>query len=197
MKQTVAVIKYNAGNVQSVLFALGRYNVVAILTDDHETIRSADKVLFPGVGEASTTMNYLKQRGLHTLIPTLKQPVLGICLGLQLLCTHSEENSTDCLNIVPIQVKRFLSSEGHKVPHMGWNQLKINPDSWLPSSLNNEYCYFVHSFYAELSPFTSAKSEYGMEFTSVVNKDNFYATQFHVEKSGPIGLKILETFLAI
>ena len=126
MRQTVAIIKYNAGNVQSVLFALEKYNVHAILTDDHEIIKAADKVLFPGVGEASTTMNYLKQKGLNTLIPSLKQPVLGICLGLQLMCTHTEENNTDCLGILPIQVKRFEVSDGHKVPHMGWNQLKIS-----------------------------------------------------------------------
>lgn len=197
MRQTVAIIKYNAGNVQSVLFALEKYNVHAILTDDHEIIKAADKVLFPGVGEASTTMNYLMEKGLHTLIPGLKQPVLGICLGLQLMCTHTEENNTDCLGILPIQVKRFQASDGYKVPHMGWNQLKISPDSWLPASLNSEYCYFVHSYFAELSHFTSASTEFGIEFTSVINKDNFYATQFHVEKSGPVGLRILETFLSI
>lgn len=197
MKQTVAVIKYNAGNVQSVLFALERYNVLPVLTDNPETIRSADKVLFPGVGEASTTMNYLRQRGLDSLISGLQQPVLGICLGLQLMCTHSEENNTDCLGILPIEVKKFNSFDGHKVPHMGWNQLKINSNSWLPKRLNNEYCYFVHSYYAQMSPHTAASTEYGVEFTSVVKKDNFYATQFHVEKSGPIGLKIVETFLSI
>ena len=193
----IAVIKYNAGNIRSVLNALNRLGVESILTDDVAAIQKAERVIFPGVGEASTTMNYLIEKGLHTLIPGLKQPVLGICLGLQLMCTHTEENNTDCLGILPIQVKRFQASDGYKVPHMGWNQLKISPDSWLPASLNSEYCYFVHSYFAELSHFTSASTEFGIEFTSVINKDNFYATQFHVEKSGPVGLRILETFLSI
>ncbi|MEP7266332.1 MAG: imidazole glycerol phosphate synthase subunit HisH [Saprospiraceae bacterium] len=195
MRQTVAVIDYNAGNVQSVMFALERYPVLATLTSDHAVIAAADKVLFPGVGEASTTMKFLKDRNLHHLIPSLKQPVLGICLGLQLMCTHSEENNTDCLHILPVQVKKFDSSTGLKVPHMGWNQIELNSNSWIDHSLDNQYVYFVHSYYAELNEYTIASTHYGLPFSSIIQKDNFYATQFHVEKSGLVGLKILESFL--
>lgn len=195
MKQTIAVINYNAGNVQSVLYALEKFNVNAVLTDDHASIQSADKVLFPGVGEASTTMSFLKQRGLDELIPSLKQPVLGICLGLQLLCAHSEENDTTCLGILPINVKKFAVQDGIKVPHMGWNQISLKPNHWIHQNLNDEYVYFVHSYFAELSAYTIGVTDYSLPFSSIIQKDNFYATQFHVEKSGPIGLKILESFL--
>ena len=197
MKQSVAVINYNAGNVQSVLYALEKFNVDAILTDDHTIIESADKVLFPGVGEASTTMNFLKQKGLDELIPSLKQPVLGICLGLQLLCLHSEENDTTCLGILPVQVKKFKIQQGTKVPHMGWNQISLMANHWISESLNNEYVYFVHSYYAELSANTIGVTDYSLPFSSIIQKDNFYATQFHVEKSGPVGLQILDSFLRL
>ncbi len=195
MKQTIAVIDYNAGNVQSVMFALEKFEIDAILTDDHKIISTADKVLFPGVGEASTTMKFLKDRGLDTLIPSLQQPVLGICLGLQLLCTHSEENDTTCLGILPVQVKRFIPHNGLKVPHMGWNQIHLTENHWISNELKNQYVYFVHSYYAELNEYAIGITDYGIKFASIIQKDNFYATQFHLEKSGPIGLKILESFL--
>ncbi|HNR06807.1 MAG TPA: imidazole glycerol phosphate synthase subunit HisH [Saprospiraceae bacterium] len=196
MKQKIAVIDYNAGNVQSVLFALERFDVAAVLTRDPDEIRKADKVLFPGVGEASTTMGFLRARGFDQLIPGLTQPVLGICLGLQLLCEHSEENDTACLGILPVKVKRFVAtSHEFKIPHMGWNQLELNQQDWLAPSMDRQYVYFVHSYYAELNPYTVASCTYCQPFSAVIHKDNFYATQFHVEKSGPVGLKILETFL--
>ena len=198
MKQKIAVIDYNAGNVQSVLFALERYDVDAVLTRDADKILNADKVLFPGVGEASTTMAFLKSFGFHELIPQLKQPVLGICLGLQLMCTHSEENNTACLDILPADVKKFSAGNGlFKVPHMGWNQIQFDHSSWIPSALNGQYVYFVHSYYAEVNPYTIAQCEYEVPFSAIIEKDNFFATQFHVEKSGPIGLKILESFLKL
>lgn len=198
MRQKIAVIDYNAGNVQSVMYALEKFDVDAVLTRDAAIISGADKVLFPGVGEASTTMSFLKSLGFDQLIPELKQPVLGICLGLQLLCTHSEENDTKCLNILPAEVKKFSTRNGlFKVPHMGWNQIGFDHSSWLPDALNGQYVYFVHSYYAELNPFTIAQCEYEVPFSAVIEKDNFFATQFHVEKSGPVGLKILEAFLKI
>ncbi len=198
MKQNIAVIDYNAGNVQSVMHALERYPIHAVLTRDADEIIKADKVLFPGVGEASTTMAFLKSLGLHHLIPELKQPVLGICLGLQLLCTHSEENDTTCLGILPVNVKKFSTQGGlFKVPHMGWNQIELRNSSWIPSSIDGQYVYFVHSYYAEINPFTIAQCVYAEPFSAIIQKDNFFATQFHVEKSGPVGLKILESFLNI
>jgi imidazole glycerol-phosphate synthase subunit HisH len=198
MKQKIAVIDYNAGNVQSVMYALDRYEVDAILTRDPEVIMKADKVLFPGVGEASTTMTFLKSFGFDSLIPVLKQPVLGICLGLQLLCTHSEENDTTCLDILPAKVKKFSTGNGlFKVPHMGWNQIEFEHSSWIPSDLNGQYVYFVHSYYATLNPYTIAQCDYEVPFSAIIERDNFFATQFHVEKSGPVGLKILESFLKI
>lgn len=196
MKQKIAVIDYNAGNVQSVLFALERFEVHAVLTRDPDEIRKADKVLFPGVGEASTTMQFLRAREFDQLIPQLTQPVLGICLGLQLLCEHSEENDTTCLGILPVKVKKFVAnSHEYKIPHMGWNQLEIVKTDWVASSFDRQYVYFVHSYYAELNPYTIAACTYCQPFSAIIHKDNFFATQFHVEKSGPVGLKILETFL--
>lgn len=198
MKQKIAVVDYNAGNVQSVMYALDRFDVEAILTRDPDEIYNADKVLFPGVGEASSTMKFLKSFDLDDLLPQLKQPMLGICLGLQLMCAHSEENNTDCLNILPVQVKRFIApAPEHKIPHMGWNQLEIIRHDWIPASLQGQYVYFVHSYYAELNEYTIAQCDYGQNFSAIIRKDNFYATQFHVEKSGPVGLKILEAFLKI
>jgi len=145
-----AIIKYNAGNVQSVLFAMERLGYEAVLTDDHEQIRSADKVIFPGVGEANTTMRYLKRKGLDKLIRSLEQPVLGICLGMQLLCNHSEENDTNCLGIIPHEVKRFIPDITGKVPHMGWNSIALLPNRTFPNdSLDGDYFYFVHSYYVD------------------------------------------------
>jgi len=190
----IAVIKYNAGNIRSVAFALERLNIDFEITDNSEKIKSADKVIFPGVGEASSTMKYLREKKLDQLIINLKQPVLGICLGMQLMCKHSEENDTPCLGIFDEQVKKFVATKGEKVPHMGWNSLqKIN--DWLPSSLENQFVYFVHSFYVPINAFTSASTEYIGTFSSAMRRENFYAAQFHPEKSAEVGKIVLESFL--
>jgi glutamine amidotransferase len=191
----IAIIDYNAGNVQSVLFALERLGANAVLTSDHAQIRAADKVIFPGVGEASTTMHFLHERGLDALIQSLTQPTLGICVGMQLLCAHSEENDTPCLGIIPQRVKRFVPSSGEKVPHMGWNSLQHCEDALFSPDLSGEYVYYVHSYYVEEGPYSTARSEYILPFSAGLQKDNFYATQFHVEKSGKVGEKILHNFL--
>lgn len=194
---SVAIINYNAGNVQSVLFAMERLGIDAVLTDDHARIRAADKVIFPGVGEANTTMSYLRNKGLDELIRSLTQPVLGICLGMQLLCDYSEENDTECLGIIPQHVRLFQPVNGEKVPHMGWNSLQLEKDTWLSPGLQGEYTYFVHSYYVEKGPYTAATTDYCRPFTSVLRKANFYATQFHPEKSGKVGEQILRDFLKI
>lgn len=197
----IVIIKYNAGNIESVNNALNRLGVNAEITADHEKIRKADKVIFPGVGEASTTMAYLRKQGLDKLIVSLKQPVLGICLGLQLMCSHSEENDTDCLGIFDEKVKRFIPKPGEefitKVPHMGWNAISDLKSELLAGIPENEYVYFVHSYYAEKSEHTIATCNYINPFSAALHKDNFYATQFHPEKSGTIGAKILDNFLKI
>lgn len=196
----IVIIKYNAGNIESVKNALGRLNITARITDNHEQIRNADKVIFPGVGEASTTMDYLRKKGLDKLIISLKQPVLGICLGLQLMCSYSEENNTDCLGIFDEKVQRFLPKPGEefitKVPHMGWNKIH-NLKSPLFNDLDNPYVYFVHSYYASVGEHTIATCDYIGQFSAALHRDNFYATQFHPEKSGTIGAKILENFLKL
>lgn len=196
MNTAVTVIHYNAGNIRSVLFALERLGVTAQLSSDPAVIRQADKVIFPGVGEASTTMRFLKERGLDELIRSLQQPVLGVCLGMQLLCEHSEENDTPCLGIIPQQVVRFQPAPGEKIPHIGWNSIHRSPHSWLSASLEGQYAYFVHSYYVENGPFTAAITPYGgKHFSSVLRKDNFFATQFHPEKSGSVGEQVLRDFL--
>lgn len=198
---SLVIIDYNAGNVRSVLYAMERLGVDAVLTDDHEQIRSADKIIFPGVGEASTTMAFLKEKGLDELIRSLTQPVLGICLGMQLLCEYSEENHTHCLGIIPQRVKRFQAQAGEKVPHMGWNSLlptdRKGGNPIFPSSLKGEYVYFVHSYYVEQGPYTTALTDYIQPFSCGLQKDNFYATQFHPEKSGSVGERIIQNFLAL
>ncbi len=197
----IVIIKYNAGNIESVNNALNRLGVEAEITADHEKIRNADKVIFPGVGEASTTMNYLQKQGLDKLIVSLKQPVLGICLGLQLMCSHSEENDTKCLGIFDEKVKRFVPKHGEefitKVPHMGWNAIHNLKGDIFAGVNEKEYVYFVHSFYAEKSEHTIATCNYINPFSAALHRDNFYATQFHPEKSGTIGAKILDNFLKI
>lgn len=194
----VAIINYNSGNVQSVRFALQRLNVEAVLTDDHEQIRQAEKVIFPGVGEASSTMAHLKEQGLDNLIRSLQQPVLGICLGMQLLCEYSEEGATDCIGIIPQRVKKFIPRhKAEKVPHMGWNSLDKIVPGFIPAALENEYVYFVHSYFVEEGPFTVGTTHYIQNFSSALQKDNFYATQFHPEKSGKVGAQILKSFLEI
>jgi len=197
----IVIIKYNAGNIESVNNALNRLGVNAEITADPDKIRKADKVIFPGVGEASTTMAYLRENKLDELIVSLKQPVLGICLGLQLMCSHSEENDTECLGIFDEKVKRFIPNPGEeyitKVPHMGWNAIKDLKSDLFTADLENEYVYFVHSYYAEKSEHTIATCNYILPFSAALHRDNFYATQFHPEKSGTIGAKILENFLKL
>ena len=192
----VVIIKYNAGNIQSVLFALERIGVQAKVTDNAEEILSADKIIFPGVGEASTAMNYLKQRQLDKVILSAKQPLLGICLGMQLLCKHSEENNTDCLGIFDVNVKRF-ESDSLKIPQIGWNNIYIKDNPLLKNIANESYCYFVHSYYAELNNNTIATSNYGIDFSCALAKNNFYGVQFHPEKSANVGEQILKNFLEL
>jgi imidazole glycerol-phosphate synthase subunit HisH len=192
----VVVIKYNAGNIRSVAFALERLGLEFNLTDNPEEIRSADKVIFPGVGEASSTMNYLKEHNLDKIIKALKQPVLGICLGMQLMCAHSEENDTSCLGIFDETVKLFVPKINEKVPHMGWNSLTIK-NSWLDATLNEQFVYFVHSYYVPINPHTSATTNYIQPFSAAMKKDNFYAVQFHPEKSAKMGEKVLQSFLNV
>jgi glutamine amidotransferase len=192
---TIAVIKYSAGNIRSVQIALERLGVNSVVTDDPETIRRADKVIFPGVGEASSAMAYLKERGLDTLIVSLKQPVLGICLGLQLMCSRSEEGNTDCLGIFDNKILKFPGTD--KVPHMGWNSIYGLKGPLFNGIGNGSHVYFVHSFAAETGPDQIAETDYIMPFASALQKDNFYALQFHPEKSGEIGQKILENFLRL
>ena len=191
----IAVVKYNAGNIRSVAFALERLNIDFSITDSPEELRSADKVIFPGVGEASSTMKYLKDHKLDQVIIDLKQPVLGICLGMQLMCRHSEENDTPCLGIFDETVKRF-KGEDVKVPHMGWNSLEKVKD-WLPTSLENSYVYFVHSYFVPVTSYTVAETNYEGPFSSALRKDNFYAVQFHPEKSAEAGVQVLQSFLNI
>lgn len=192
----MVLIKYNAGNIQSVSFALERLGVDFTISDDPETITKADKVIFPGVGEASTTMAYLRDRKLDQVITNLKQPVLGICLGMQLMCLHSEENNTHCLGIFDQPVKRFIPETDFKVPHMGWNSLtKVN--DWIQPDLENKSVYYVHSYYVPVNNFTSAVTPYTVPFSAAMRKDNFYAVQFHPEKSAEAGQMILKNFLAI
>ncbi len=193
---TVALIKYNAGNVQSVMYALQRLGIEPVYTDDEETLRKADKVIFPGVGEARSTMKYLRATGLDRIIPTLKQPFLGTCIGMQLMCRHSEENDTACLGIFDIDVKRFQSST-HKVPHVGWNTLSGFSDPLLAGIPDQAYVYYVHSYYAELGPYTLAQTDYAQPFSAVLRKDNFYAAQFHAEISGKVGSRMLANFLGL
>ncbi len=190
----VTIIKYNAGNIRSVAFALERLNVEFSITDNHEEIQRADKVIFPGVGEASNTMNYLKAHKLDKVIKELKQPVLGICLGMQLMCSFSEENNTPCLGIFEEQVKLFKPLSKEKVPHMGWNSLTLT-NGWLDVQVNSQYVYFVHSYYVPINTHTSSITEYIIPFSSAMKKDNFYAVQFHPEKSSDVGEKVLQSFL--
>lgn len=223
----VTIVKYNAGNIQSVLFALERIGVQAEVTDDVEKLQSAAKVIFPGVGEASTAMEYLKERKLDKVIKNLKQPVLGVCLGMQLMCSYSEENDTECLGIFDEEVKKFetvevrerqeisaqdkhkhnpawppsVDREGMrvrlKVPQMGWNNI-YNLKSPLMNNVNeNSYCYFVHSYYASLGDHTIATAHYTKPFSAALNKGNFYGVQFHSEKSAEAGEQILRNFINI
>lgn len=194
----VAVLKYNAGNIHSVLHALERLGTSAVLTDSPEVLAQADKVIFPGVGEAGTTMEYLKSHGLDKVIKDLRQPVLGICLGQQLMCSHSDEGNVDCLGIFDVPVKRFNPYDNaDKVPHMGWNTIRTAGGGLFTGFDKDEYVYFVHSFYVPQCEWTAASTEYIVPFSSSLHRDNFYATQFHPEKSGRTGERILQNFLDI
>src|SRR5688572_22471211 len=192
----LAIIKYNAGNIQSVLYAMERLGVEAEVTDDAEKIRSADKVLFPGVGEASSAMQSLIENNLDLVIKDLKQPVFGICVGMQLLCNHSEENDTKCLGIVPVEVKKFKSQQQViKVPQIGWNNIYNLKSELFKGIEEKSFIYNVHSYYAENSEYTIATCNYGIEYAAAVKKNNFYGVQFHTEKSAVIGDKILKNFI--
>lgn len=194
----VAIIKYNAGNIHSVDCALRRLGVEAVITADKELLRTADKVIFPGVGEAETTMNHLKATGMDELIKSLRQPVLGICLGMQLMCRYSEEGEADCLGIFDVPVKRFVSQrQEDKVPHMGWNTIEQTNSELFKGFTREEFVYFVHSFYVPVCEFTAAQTDYIQPFSAALHKDNFYATQFHPEKSGEAGERIIKNFLEL
>lgn len=191
----IAVIKYNAGNITSVQNAVQRLGYECIISDNKAEILKADKVIFPGVGEAGTAMQYLKDHGLDVLIKSLLQPVLGICLGQQLMCLHSEEGNTDCLGIFETKVKKFPPKE--MVPHMGWNNLHSLKGKLFKGISDDDNVYFVHSYYAELCEETTAVCDYILPFSAAIEKDNFYAMQYHVEKSAGVGEKMLQNFLAL
>ena len=194
------IIKYNAGNIRSVLFALERIGIEAEVTDDVKKIQSADKVIFPGVGEASTAMHYLKERGLDAVIKNLKQPVLGICLGMQLMCRYSEENNTECLGIFDEGVRRYgaegsgARATGLKVPQIGWNNIYNLKTDLFEGVKEKSFCYFVHSYYASMGKHTIATTNYIQPYSSALQKDNFYGVQFHPEKSAEVGEQILRNF---
>jgi len=192
------IIQYNAGNIQSVLYALERLGVAALVTDDPIKIKTADRVIFPGVGEASTAMQYLKERQLDILIKHLKQPVLGICLGMQLMCTYSEENNTNCLGIFNEQVKQFRPENNSiKVPQMGWNTITHLQTPLFKGVEENTYAYFVHGYYASIGEHTIAQTNYILDYSSALHKDNFYGVQFHPEKSAKTGEQIIQNFLSL
>ena len=195
----IVIIKYNAGNIRSVANAIARLGYEAEITDDEATIRAADRVIFPGVGEAATTMKYLREHHLDSLIRSLKQPVLGICLGMQLLCSHSEEGDVDCLGIFDVPVKRFQlptqNPDNLKIPHMGWNVIENCKSPLFTARENGEYVYFVHSYYVPLCEYTAAETEHTIRYSSALHRDNFFATQFHPEKSGDVGERILSNFI--
>ena len=194
----LTIVQYNAGNIQSVLYALERLGVAATVTDDPAMIQAADKVIFPGVGEASTAMAYLKERNLDQLIVALKQPVLGICLGMQLMCKHSAENDTNCLGIFDEQVLAFKATEvGTKVPQIGWNTVTNLITELFNEVPENSYTYFVHGFYAGLGDNTIATTDYIQPYSSGLHKNNFYGVQFHPEKSAAVGEQIIQNFLSL
>ena len=194
----LSIIQYNAGNIQSVLYALERLGVKATVTDDPSIIQASDKVIFPGVGEASTAMAYLKERNLDQLIVSLTQPVLGICLGMQLMCQHSAENDTNCLGIFEEQVLAFKATEMiQKVPQIGWNNIMNLKTDLFKAVPENSFAYFVHGYYAGLGDNTIATTDYIQAYSSGLHKDNFYGVQFHPEKSAEVGEQIIQNFLAL
>ncbi|MGL5957828.1 MAG: imidazole glycerol phosphate synthase subunit HisH [Phocaeicola sp.] len=193
----VAIVKYNAGNLYSVTHALQRLGIEPVVTDNKELLKAADRVIFPGVGQARTTMEHLRSNKMDQLIKDLKQPVLGICLGMQLMCQHSEEGDVDCLGIFDLPVKRFITnSHEQKVPHMGWNTIEKSNTPLFEGFTHEEFVYFVHSYYVPIhSEHTAATTTYIHPYSAALHKDNFYATQFHPEKSGKVGERILRNFL--
>lgn len=194
----IAIVKYNAGNIFSVYCALKRLGYEAVLTDDPEVLRSADKVIFPGVGEARAAMEHLNATGLSDVIKSLTQPVLGICIGMQLLCKHSEESDVDCLGIFDTNIVRFNPSDKElKVPQMGWNQIKSLKTDLFKDIDDGSYVYYVHSYHAPLCEYTIAQTDYDGLYSAALHKDNFFATQFHPEKSGSIGEQVLKNFLEL
>lgn len=197
-KQNIVIIKYNAGNIQSVLYAFERIGIDAVVSDDHDRIRHADKVVFPGVGEASSAMNYLKERELDKLIKGLKQPVLGICLGMQLMCRHTEENDTECLGIFDEDVKLFKPGSGReKVPQIGWNNIFHLRTDLFNGIPEQTYIYSVHSYYASEGSQTIATAHYIHPYSAALHRDNFYGVQFHPEKSAAAGEQILKNFFTL
>lgn len=194
----VVILKYNAGNVRSVEIALERLGISPILSDDPETILKADRIIFPGVGEASSAIRYLKERGLDKVILDARQPFLGICLGMQLMCAHSEENEVDCLGVFDEKVKRFVSVDGiAKIPQIGWNEISALKTSLFKSVAESSYCYFVHGYYASIGAHTIAETNYCGRYSSALHRNNYYGVQFHPEKSATVGEQILKNFLSI
>ncbi len=194
----VSIIKYNAGNIYSVVNAFKRLGICPIVTDDPSEILSSSHVVFPGQGEASSTMSYLRSRGLDKLIMSLRQPVLGICIGMQLMCRHSSEGDTDCLGIFDVDVARFSSNDpSYKVPQMGWNSLESMRSPLFSGISEGSYAYFIHSYYVPLCDESISTTNYIHPYSSSLHKDNFYATQFHPEKSGKVGEQILKNFLQL
>ena len=193
----VAIVKYNAGNILSVTYALERLGISPVVTDDIEELQKADRVIFPGVGEASTAMVYLKERSLDAVIKNLEQPVLGICLGMQLLCSYSEENNTSCLSVFDERVVSFLPNGTDKIPQVGWNTISGYGSTLFNGLVPDAYCYFIHGYYAALGPDTIATTHYIQDYSSALQKDNFYGVQFHPEKSAKAGEQIIQNFLAL
>ncbi len=193
----IVIIQYNAGNIRSVSHALERLGITPTISGDPAAIKAADKVIFPGVGEASSAMQFLRKKGLATLIPQLEQPVLGICLGMQLMGSYSEEGNTTCLGILEQQVKKFIPNSPYKVPHVGWNTIQQIKNSLFKGMKEESYVYFVHSYYLEIGTYTTAITNHAVPFSAAIQKDNFFATQFHPEKSGDIGQQVLQNFLTI
>lgn len=198
MSMNVAILKYNAGNVRSVQIALERIGIDAVLTDDHAALLAADRIIFPGVGEASSAMAYLKDKNLDKLLLSCKQPVLGICLGMQLMCAYSEENDTNCLGIFKERVRRFKpTAANEKIPQMGWNNITDLKSSLFDGIQSGSYCYFVHGYYADIGEHTAAVTSYCGEYSSALQRNQYYGVQFHPEKSAEVGMKILENFLKL
>ena len=194
---TVAIVKYNAGNVRSVAAAISRLGVSSVVTDDPSILLKAQRVIFPGVGEASSAISYLRLNGLDRVIRDIKAPFLGICLGMQLMCRHSEEGDTHCINILDINLTKFDSTSGLKVPHMGWNSITNLSGPLFNGIQEGAFVYFVHSFQAPVSKNTIAQTQYGATFSAAIHKENFFGLQFHVEKSGDIGAEILKNFMSM